>query len=150
MKKNDSSHTVTAELETQLSPDLIGRYTCSETINGEKYVTSVYVFIADDKSVFTKRDYPIVFKKTGIHFFNIPCQARNWYARMTCPNVSDSTKCENQICNEAQKRKNELRCYIQKCAGKDICIPVSYTPADIQASVCLIKFEVDKEFFRIF
>jgi hypothetical protein len=126
-----------------LHSDLIGRYTCSETINDKKYETSVYVFIADSSSVFTKRLYPKISKQTGIHFFNIPCQTTSWYPRISCPTVSDSKRCQTRQCSPKERQVNELKCNLPKCEGEDVCIPVYHTPADLQASVCLIKFEFD-------
>jgi hypothetical protein len=42
----------------------------------------------------------------------------------------------------------ELKCNIPICDGEDICIPVYYTPSDLQASVGLIIIELDQyEFF---
>ncbi len=121
--------------------DLVGRYTCSETINDKKSETSVYVFIVNGSSVFTKRLYPKVLQETGIHFFNIPCQATSWYARMSCPDVSDSERCPTRKCTPQERQMNELKCNLPKCEGEEICIPVYYTPVDLQPTVCSMKFE---------
>ncbi len=121
--------------------DLIGRYTCSETINDKKYEASVYVFIYDENSVFTKPIYPKVARETGIHFFNIPCQTASWYARMSCPTVSDSKRCQTPDCDSSE-RMNELKCNLPKCEGEDICIPVYYSPMIAEANVCLMKFKI--------
>jgi len=135
-----------------LRSDLVGRYTCFETINDKKYETSVYVFIVDGNSVFTKRLYPKVLQQTGIHFFNIPCQTTSWYPRMSCPMASDSKGCKPRECSSKERQVNELKCNIPICDGEDICIPVYYTPADLQVSVCLMRFELDLKkafcFFR--
>jgi hypothetical protein len=126
-----------------LRSDLVGRYTCFETINDKKYETSVYVFIVDGNSVFTKRLYPKVLQQTGIHFFNIPCQTTSWYPRMSCPMASDSKGCKPRECSSRERQVNELKCNIPICDGEDICIPVYYTPSDLEASVCLMRFELD-------
>ncbi len=148
-----NSQTITATLRgDQLRSDLVGRYTCSETINDKKSETSVYVFIVDGSSVFTKRLYPKVSRGTGIHFFNIPCQATSWYARMSCPDVSDSERCPTRKCTTQERRANELKCNLPICEGEEICIPVYNTPVDLKPTVCSMKFELDRktEFFLVF
>ena len=132
-----NSYTVTATLRrNQLSLDLIGRYTCSEIINGKKSETSAYVYIVDGISVFTKRSYPKVLPQTGVHFFNIPCQTTSWYTRMSCPTSKDSKQCKPRECSPREKQVNELKCNIPICEGEDLCIPVYLNPADLQAGVC--------------
>ncbi|CAF3990987.1 unnamed protein product, partial [Rotaria sp. Silwood1] len=57
-----NSYIITATLRrNQLRSELVGRYTCSETIDDKRSETSVHVFIQDGTSVFTKRVYPKVF-----------------------------------------------------------------------------------------
>jgi hypothetical protein len=150
---DNNSHIINATLKRdQLRLDLVGRYTCSEIINDKKSETSVYVFIVDGSSVFTKRLYPKASRGTGIHFFNIPCQATSWYARMSCPDVSDSERCQTRKCTPQERLANELKCNLPICEGEEICIPVYYAPMHLQASVCLMKFELDRkiEFFSFF
>ncbi len=148
---NYESNTITATLKNEFRSDLVGRYTCSETINDKKYETSAYIFIQgriwffetnfvkkfilDGTTVFTKKLYPKVLQQTGIHFFNLPCQTTSWYPRMSCPIVTDSTRCRARECSAQERKVMELKCNIPICDGEDICIPVYYTPSDLQASV---------------
>ncbi|CAF1068038.1 unnamed protein product [Adineta steineri] len=130
-----SSNTITATLRrNQFRPELVGRYTCSETINDKIVETSVYVFIQDGTTVFTKRLYPKVLQQTGVHFFNLPCQTTSWYPRMSCPTPTDPSQCKILECNSKQRQVNELKCNIPVCTGQEICIPVYYTPADLKPS----------------
>ncbi|CAF4355352.1 unnamed protein product, partial [Adineta steineri] len=130
-----SSNTITATLRrNQFRPELVGRYTCSETINDRIVETSVYVFIQDGTTVFTKRLYPKVLQQTGVHFFNLPCQTTSWYPRMSCPEPTDPSQCKILECNSKQRQVNELKCNIPVCTGQEICIPVYYTPADLKPS----------------
>jgi hypothetical protein len=71
-------------------------------------------FSLDGRSLFTKEIYPKIFKQTGIHFFNLPCQTTSWYPRISCPSKS----CNTPVCDR-----------------KDLCIPVYYTPANVKAEV---------------
>ncbi|CAF1076010.1 unnamed protein product [Rotaria sp. Silwood1] len=126
-----NSYIITATLRrNQLRSELVGRYTCSETIDDKRSETSVHVFIQDGTSVFTKRVYPKVFPQTGIHFFNLPCQTTSWYPRMSCP--THLSQCQPRECNAKERQVNELKCNIPKCDGQDICIPVYYTPTNLQ------------------
>jgi len=95
-------------------------------------------FIIDGISVFTKRLYPKVLQQTGIHFFNLPCQTTSWYPKLSCPMAVDSTQCKLRECTSRERQVNELKCNIPICDGQDICIPVYYTPTDLQPSVCFI------------
>ncbi|CAF0895692.1 unnamed protein product [Adineta ricciae] len=129
------TNTVTAKLRrSQLTSDLVGRYTCSEIIDDKKQETNVHVFIQDGVSVFTKRLYPNVLQQTGIHFFNLPCQTTSWYARMSCPMPINPNQCETRQCTDRERLVNELKCNIPICNGQDLCIPVYYTPSNLQAS----------------
>ncbi|CAF4523047.1 unnamed protein product [Rotaria sp. Silwood1] len=129
---DDKTHTITAKLErNQLNTNLVGRYTCSEIINGRKHETTVHVFIQDERSVFTKRLYPKIFKQTGIHFFNLPCQTTNWYSSMSCPISSNGKQCKVRQCNLQERKINEVKCNIPICNGQERCIPVYYTPSDL-------------------
>ena len=76
-----------------------------------------------------------MFKQTGIHFFNIPCQSINWYARMSCPISSNSKPCQLRQCNERERQMNELKCNIPVCDGQDLCIPVYYKPSNLKSEV---------------
>lgn len=128
LEKDDRTYTITARLTgKRLHSDLIGRYICSEKINHKIQQAAIYVFIPsksfriftnrhaynflDDRSVFTKKIYPTVFKETGVHFFNIPCQTTSWHSNISCANPSNS-----------------------KRGGRD-CSPVSYKPANIKTEV---------------
>ncbi|CAF4671196.1 unnamed protein product, partial [Rotaria sp. Silwood2] len=129
---DDKTHTITAKLErNQLKTNLVGRYTCSEIINNKKHKTTVHIFIQDGHSVFTKRLYPAVFKQTGIHFFNLPCQATSWYPRMSCPIPSGGKQCKVRQCNLQERKINELECHMPICDGHERCIPVYYTPSNL-------------------
>ncbi|CAF4132619.1 unnamed protein product [Rotaria sordida] len=135
LNMNYDSYTITATLRrNQLRPELVGRYTCLEIINDKRSETSAHVFIQDGTSVFTKTLYPKVFQHTGIHFFNLPCQATSWYPRMSCPMSTDSRRCKLRECNPKERQVNELKCNTPICDGQDICIPVYYTPSDLQSS----------------
>jgi hypothetical protein len=50
----------------------------------------------------------------------------------------DSTRCKLRECTSRERQVNELKCNIPICDGQDICIPVYYTPTDLQPSVCFI------------
>ncbi|UJR28562.1 hypothetical protein I4U23_009795 [Adineta vaga] len=134
LNRDYQSKIVTATLRNQLRSELVGRYTCSETVNDKKQETSVHVFIQDGTSVFTKRLYPTVLQQTGIHFFNLPCQTTSWYPRMSCPTPTNSSQCPTRQCSARERQVNELKCNIPICTGQDICIPVHFNPSDLQAS----------------
>jgi hypothetical protein len=55
---------------------------------------------------------------------------------MSCPTITNSKQCQLNKCNLKEQQVNELKCNIPICDGEDICIPVYYTPTDLQASVC--------------
>ncbi len=76
-----------------------------------------------------------MFKQTGIHFFNIPCQTNNWYARISCPISSNSKQCKLPSCNSRERQTNELKCNTPICNEQDLCIPVYYTPSNLKAQV---------------
>jgi hypothetical protein len=59
---------------------------------------------------------------------------------MSCPKITDPTRCKFRECSSRERQVNELKCNIPICDGQDICIPVSYTPLDLQSSVCLNIF----------
>lgn len=152
-----------------MTSDLVGRYTCSETNNNNKLQEkSVYVYVQgifictiikntvftlnyclDGHSVFTKKSYPTVYRGTGIHFFNIPCQTTNWYTRMTCPST-DSRQCTKRRCTSAEKQANELKCNIQECPGQELCIPVYYTPSNFKPEVDIDRVEMRMTYFLFF
>ena len=134
-----------------MTSDLIGRYTCTETVKDKKHekIVHVYVqgsvsllkmfthmFLVDGKSVFTQNVYPAIYKQTGIHFFNIPCQSTNWYSRMSCPN---SNQCQSRQCSDREQRVDELKCNIPVCNGQDLCIPVYFTPDNLEPEIKLIS-----------
>ena len=96
---------------------------------------SLECFFVDGKSVFTQKVYPTIYKQTGIHFFNIPCQSTNWYSRTSCPN---SNQCQSRQCSDGERRVDELKCNIPVCSGQDLCIPVYYTPDNLKDEVKLI------------
>lgn len=151
LNNDHNAYTVTATLRrNQLSLDLIGRYTCSEIINGKKSETSAYVYIVDGISVFTKRSYPKVLPQTGVHFFNIPCQTASWYAKMSCPTNKDSKQCKARECSPRERQVNELKCNIPICEGDDLCIPVYLNPADLQATVCRKRLKFKRNEFLSF
>ncbi|CAF0830837.1 unnamed protein product [Adineta steineri] len=128
-----NTNIITATLRrNELTSNLVGRYTCSEIINEKKYEATVHVFIQDGKSVFTETVYPTVFKQTGIHFFNLPCQTTSWYPRISCPIPSNSKQCQLRQCNSKERQANELSCNTPVCDGQEICIPVYYTPIDLK------------------
>jgi hypothetical protein len=111
------------------------------------YLFKVYIFyisieknidnqiFLDGRSVFTKKLYPKVFKETGIHFFNLPCQTRSWYPRMSCSISSNSKKCKLRPCNSQESQANELKCNTPVCDGQELCIPVYYTPSNLKTEV---------------
>ncbi len=90
-------------------------------------------FFLDGNSVFTERLYPKVFKQTGIHFFNLPCQTTSWYPRISCP--IPSKQCQLRRCNSQELQINELKCNTPVCSGQELCIPVYYTPSNLKAEV---------------
>ncbi|CAF0763540.1 unnamed protein product, partial [Didymodactylos carnosus] len=90
--ENVDLKTITLQLKTRLTTDLVGRYTCTERINNILEENAIYVFIYDGKSIFTKSSYSSVMKQTGVHFFNIPCQTTNWFTKMNCP-VPNNDQC---------------------------------------------------------
>ena len=92
--------------------------------------------LVDGTSVFTKKLYPKVLKQTGIHFFNLPCQSTSWYPRLSCPVATDPQQCKFRECSARERQANELKCNIPKCDGQELCIPVYYTPTDLEPSVC--------------
>jgi hypothetical protein len=116
------------------------------------YLFKVYIFSIsnkifnhkislDGRSVFTKKLYPSVFKQTGIHFFNIPCQAASWYPRMSCPIPTNSNQCKVRQCTSRERQVDELKCNTPTCDGQEICIPVYYTPRDLKPQVGLYRFK---------
>ncbi|CAF1023509.1 unnamed protein product [Adineta ricciae] len=128
---NYNTNTITAKLRrNQLTSDLIGRYICTETVKDKKHEKVVHVYVQDGKSVFTQNVYPTIYKQTGIHFFNIPCQSTNWYSRMSCPN---SNQCQSRQCSDREQRVDELKCNIPVCNGRDLCIPVYFTPDNLNS-----------------
>ncbi|CAF3221282.1 unnamed protein product [Rotaria socialis] len=130
---NNNTYTITATLRREkFRTELVGRYTCSEITNGQRSETSVYVFIQDGTSVFTKRLYPKVLRETGMHFFNLPCQTSSWFPRMSCPMPKDASQCKLRQCSSREREVNELKCNTPMCDGVDVCIPVYYTPLDLQ------------------
>ncbi len=156
MDTDYNSHTITAKLRrNQFRPELVGRYSCSETINDKNSETSIYVFIQgisfllskkteffknlfiDGNSVFTRKTYPKVLQHTGIHFFNLPCQTTSWYPKMSCPM---GRNCKTRQCSLKERQANELKCNIPICDGQELCIPVYYTPPDLKAAVCVNDF----------
>ena len=106
--------------------------------------------VSDGTSVFTKRLYPKVLPQTGIHFFNLPCQATSWYPSMNCPSIGKSSSCKYQECNAREKQMKELKCNTPVCTGQDICIPVYFNPTNFQASVCAFLCFVEKSNFLFF
>ncbi|CAF3375104.1 unnamed protein product [Rotaria socialis] len=130
---DDKTHTITAKLhKNQSNINLVGRYTCSEIIKDKNYETTVHVFIRDKNSVFTKSLHSKIFKQTGIHFFNIPCQTTNWYPKMSCPMAINRGKCKLRKCNLRERQRKELECDLPLCDEQDRCIPVYYTPSDLK------------------
>jgi len=103
-------------------------------ISKEKNFDYYQIFV-DGRSVFTKRLYPKVFKQTGIHFFNLPCQTTSWYPRISCPISSNSKQCKLRQCTSQERQENELKCNIPVCDGQELCIPVYYKPLNLKAEV---------------
>ena len=54
---------------------------------------------------------------------------------MSCPVPINPNQCETRQCTDRERLVNELKCNIPICNGQDLCIPVYYTPSDLQASV---------------
>ena len=63
---------------------------------------------------------------------------------MTCPTSKDSSQCKLRECSLKERQVNELKCNMPNCAGDDMCIPVYYTPTDLQALVCLLIFGLER------
>lgn len=76
-----------------------------------------------------------MYKESGIHFLNLPCQTTSWYPQMSCPEPSNPNQCKVQRCTSRERQENELKCNTPSCDGQDICIPVYYTPVDLQSEV---------------
>jgi hypothetical protein len=58
--------------------------------------------------------------------------------------ITDSIRCKLRECNSRERQVNELKCNTPICDGQDICIPVYYTPSNLQPSVCLIIFSINQ------
>ena len=85
-----------------------------------------------------------MYRQTGIHFFNIPCQATSWNARISCPTNKNSNQCKLRECSAREQQVNELKCNTPMCDGEDACIPVYFTPADLKPAVSYRTFQCEK------
>ena len=79
--------------------------------------------------------YKKVLKETGVHFFNLPCQATTWFPRLDCPPADDPDRCPVRTCSARERLTNELKCNLPFCTDQPICIPVHYQPNDLKPSV---------------
>ena len=53
----------------------------------------------------------------------------------------DSGRCKSRQCSSRERRINELKCNMRVCDGQDLCIPVYYTPSNLEASVSSNRFQ---------
>ena len=89
----------------------------------------------DEHSVFTKKVYPKIFRQTGIHFLNLPCQTTNWYPKLTCSILYNRNQCKQRPCSLRERQMNELQCNTSVCDEQTQCIPVYYIPSNLQTEV---------------